>query len=269
MGSAFRARSPENVVDELEILVKKYGAERISFEDDNMTFDRKRMDRILDLIKERGLKFEWNTPNGVRADRLDEDLIKKMKETGCFELCISPESGSQKVVDEIIGKHLDLKKVEEVVKICRKYDIEIGCYHVIGMVGETKEDLEKTYEFAKKLRSMGAKIFCSIALPYYGTRLYKLAREKGYLLKSDMEELEYGFLSGNAMIQTPEFSPEYIYELRDKIIGYGELKGIAKIVLKSPKVAFKTFTIHPYFISKYMFKKYIFGPIRKCFHGRS
>jgi magnesium-protoporphyrin IX monomethyl ester (oxidative) cyclase len=256
-GNEFRGRSPENVVDEIEILVKKYGAERISFEDDNLTFDRKRMDKILDLIKERGLKFEWNTPNGVRADRLDEDLIKKMKETGCFELYVSPESGSQKVVDEIIGKHLDLKKVEEVVRICRKYDIEIGCFHVIGLVGETKEDLEKTYELARKLRSMGAEISCFIAQPYYGTRLYELAREKGYLLKPDGEELEYGFLCEEAMIQTPEFSPEYLYELREKIIGYDDLKRILKVIMKTPKNAFKTFMTHPYFITNYLIKRHI------------
>ncbi len=77
MGKKWRARSPENVVDEIEEVIKKFGIRFISFEDDNLTLDSDRIHKICDLIIKRGLRFKWNTPNGVRADTLDRELLKK------------------------------------------------------------------------------------------------------------------------------------------------------------------------------------------------
>jgi len=69
------------------------------------------MAQICDLIVERGLKFEWFTPNGVRADTLDEELLRKMKQAGCKKIRVAPESGVQRVVSEIAKKNLELKWV--------------------------------------------------------------------------------------------------------------------------------------------------------------
>jgi anaerobic magnesium-protoporphyrin IX monomethyl ester cyclase len=107
MGKTWRGRSPENVVDEIEQLVHTYHIKQIDFNDDNMTIDKKRMENICDLIVKKRLDFEWYAPNGVRADTLDENLLKKMKESGCKKLRIAPESGVQRVVDQIIKKNLD------------------------------------------------------------------------------------------------------------------------------------------------------------------
>ncbi len=79
-GRTWRARSPKNVVDELEHVVKTYGVKQVDFYDENMTLDKKRMAEICDLIVERGLHIEWFTPNGVRADTLDEALAAKDEE---------------------------------------------------------------------------------------------------------------------------------------------------------------------------------------------
>ena len=89
MGRKWRGRSPENVVDEIEQVVQTYHVKQIDFVDDNMTLDRKRMEAICDLIVQRGLNIEWYTPNGVRADGLDEPLLRKMKASGCKKIRIS------------------------------------------------------------------------------------------------------------------------------------------------------------------------------------
>lgn len=207
MGRKWRPRSPENVVDEIEELVNKYDIELISFEDDNMTLNRDRMVRICELIKERGLDFEWDTPNGVRADTLDEDLLKRMKETGCKQIYVSPESGNQHVVNDIIKKRLDLKKVEETVKLCKKIGIRVDCFFVIGLIGETKENIRETINFARKLKKLGAaSVIFSIATPYYGTELYEKAKELGYL-KVEGDEYMHTF---EPKIETPEFTLDEI-----------------------------------------------------------
>ena len=137
-GKKWRPRSPKNVVDELEQVMEKYGLKQIDFSDDNMTLDKKRMSDICDLIVERKLKVEWFTPNGIRADTLDEPLLRKMKAAGCKKIRIAPESGVQRVVDEVIGKNLDLRSVEQAVVTARKVGLKVGCFFVIGLIGETK-----------------------------------------------------------------------------------------------------------------------------------
>jgi anaerobic magnesium-protoporphyrin IX monomethyl ester cyclase len=259
MGQGFRPRSPKNVVDEIEALVDTYGIEHIGFEDDNLTFDKQRMEDICDLliVRELNEKITWGTPNGVRADRLDEKLLRKMKQSGCREIIVAPESGSQYVVDNIIGKKLKLSTVENVVRLCRKIGIECGCFFVIGMPGETKKQIEETFAFANRMRSMGATPFCSIAWPYYGSRLYNEARKKGYLLKKDGKDLEFGLLNMEAMIRTPEFTPEELYEYQRRIQGETESGEIFGLIRTRPMDALRCFSLHPGFITKYIVKNYL------------
>jgi magnesium-protoporphyrin IX monomethyl ester (oxidative) cyclase len=253
MGRMWMARSPENVVAEVKQVINDYGIEEIMFEDDNMSFDKKRMEAICDLIINEKIKFSWYAPNGLRADTLDENLLRKMKDAGCKEIYVAPESGDQEVVNKIVGKNLDLKKVEEIVAMCKKVGIDVGCFFVIGMPGETKENIKRTIEFARKLRSIGAKS-CSffVANPFYGTRLYNISREKGYLTRNDGKEIEEGFLNLDAMIKTPEFSPEEICMIREQAMGeqglsmmmdrvksFSGLKFFLIAAARSPKYTFK------------------------------
>lgn len=193
MGRPFRYRSPENVVGELKELIDKYGVQQIDFEDDNLTCDNRRMDRICDLIVENNLKFEWYTPNGVRADTLDENLLRKMRRSGCRELWFAPESGSQRVVNEIIEKRINLKVIERMVELCTKVGISSNCFFILGFPGESREEVWQTISFAKRLSQLGADNFMfSIATPLYGTRLYEDAKAKGMLNEGDDASLAYG-----------------------------------------------------------------------------
>ncbi len=205
-GRQWRGRSPKNVVDELESVVKTYGVKQIDFYDENMTLDKKRMADICDLIVERGLHLEWFTPNGIRADTLDETLLRKMKRAGCKKIRVAPESGVQRVVDEVIGKSLDLKAVERAVILCKKVGIKVGCFFVLGLIGETKADIEETIKFAYKLRSLGAdSLIFSIAMPIYGTQLYEQAKQGGYLKEGFCD---YALAATEPLIETPEFTAQ-------------------------------------------------------------
>ena len=210
-GRTWRPRSPKNIVDELECLVKTYGIKQVDFYDEDMTQDKKRMADICDLIVERGLRLEWFTPNGIRADTLDEALLRKMKRAGCKKIRVAPESGVQRIVDEVIGKNLDLKTIEQAVILCKRVGIKVGCFFVLGLIGETKADIEETIRFAYKLRSLGAdSLIFSIAMPIYGTRLYEQAKQGGYL-KEDF--CDYALAATEPLIETPQFSAEDLQQL--------------------------------------------------------
>jgi anaerobic magnesium-protoporphyrin IX monomethyl ester cyclase len=203
-GKKWRARNPESVVDEIEQLVNTYHVKQVDFEDDNLTLDKKRMKNICDMIVERGLDIEWYTPNGVRADNLDENLLTKMAESGCKKIRIAPESGVQRVVDQIIKKNLDLKKVENAVVLARKVGIEIGCFFILGLIGETKEDIKATIRYAYKLRKLGAdRFYFSYATPLYGTELYEQAKRGGYLKAGFSDE---ALATAEPIIETAEFT---------------------------------------------------------------
>jgi magnesium-protoporphyrin IX monomethyl ester (oxidative) cyclase len=210
-GKKWRPRSAKNVVDEVEQVVKEFGIRQIDFSDDNMTLDRQRMMDICDSIIERGIKVEWFTPNGIRADTLDEALLRRMKAAGCKKIRIAPESGVQRVVNDVIKKNLDLKKVEEAVVLCKKVGIKVGCFFVIGLIGETKGEIEETINFAYKLRTLGADTFIfSIAMPLYGTAFYEQAKQKGFLREGFCD---YSMAATEPQVETPEFSAKELQEL--------------------------------------------------------
>jgi anaerobic magnesium-protoporphyrin IX monomethyl ester cyclase len=218
MGLKWRYRSPENVLKEIETLVRKYKIKRIEFEDDNLTLNRNRIERICDLIIEKKINIEWATPNGVRADTLDFELLKKMKKAGLKQLFIAPESGDQRVVNQVIKKNLDLRKVEQVARDCKKLSIELYCFFMIGLIGETPKDMIRTMDFAFKLGKLGAKVYGDVIpmIPLYNTPQYEEAIKKNYLKVIPNKKFELSLLDLDALIETTQFKREDIKKIRQE-----------------------------------------------------
>ena len=211
MGRKWRSRDPERVVEEIECLVDTYKIQQIDFYDDNMTLKKKRVIEICNLIKARSINIEWYVPTGVRADTLDEELLTKMKDSGCRGLRIAPESGVQDVVNKIIQKNLNLKAVEKAVVLTNKLGIKLGVFFILGLIGETKENMKETINFAYKLRKLGANNFhFSIATPLYGTELYEQAMRGGFLKEGFSDE---ALAAAEPLIETTEFTTEELREL--------------------------------------------------------
>jgi magnesium-protoporphyrin IX monomethyl ester (oxidative) cyclase len=239
MGRQWRGRSPENVVDEIEQLVRTYHIKQIDFYDDNMTLNKKRMETICDLIVKRGLDIEWYTPNGVRADTLDENLLTKMRKSGCKKIRIAPESGVQRVVNQIIKKDLNLKDVEKAVVLCKKVGIKVGCFFVIGLIGETKEDIKESINYAYKLRQLGAdRFYFSVAQPVYGTELYEQAKRGGFLRACFSDD---ALAKVEPLIETPEFTADDLRELcaQANLINQTLTRDKLMSAIRNPKKAIK------------------------------
>ena len=239
MGRKWRARSPEKVVEEIEQLVDAYKIEQIDFYDDNMTLKKNRVIEMCDLIKERGLDIEWYVPTGVRADTLDEELLTKMKVSGCRGLRIAPESGVQRVVNQIIKKNLNLKDVEKAVVLTNKVGIKLGVFFILGLIGETKEDIKETINFAYKLRKLGAKNFhFSIATPLYGTELYEQAMRGGFLRDGFSDE---ALAAAEPLIETAEFTADELRELclQANVVNQAITQDKILKAIRNPKKAIK------------------------------
>jgi len=173
----YRARSAESVVDEIETIHSEYGFSKFEFSDDLFTRDPKRVKKICDLMRSRGLDLEWGC--SARVDLVDRDLLGAMKRAGCSYIYYGVESGTQRILD-FIRKGTNISQINRAFKITKKAGIEIIASFMMGFPGETKKDVERTISFARKLAPSYAQF--SIATPYPGTVLYKMVRRAGMLL---------------------------------------------------------------------------------------
>jgi radical SAM superfamily enzyme YgiQ (UPF0313 family) len=101
--------------------------------------------------------------------------------------------------------------VEAAVVAAKKVGLKVGCFFVMGLIGETKADIEKTIKFAYKLRDLGADTFIfSIAMPLYGTAFYEQAKEGGFLREGFCD---FALAATEPLVETAEFSAADLQEL--------------------------------------------------------
>lgn len=185
----YRFRSPENVVDEIEECIKRFGIREFHFEDENLTLKKKRTIDICNEIQKRNLDIRWQTSNGIRASVTDSEMLSKMKASGCYHIAIAPESGSKRVLNEIIHKDQDLKKVKDVVRFSSAIGLKTAAYFIIGFPGETTEEVNMSIRFACELARSGLdEAAFSKFIPLPGSELYKKLVGKG-LFKDDWKSL--------------------------------------------------------------------------------
>ena len=212
MGKILRKRSVENIIGEITLLYHKYGVREIFFEDDNLTSDMTWAKELFYSLSQQRIDIEIGVRNGIRADRVDKELLNLMKIAGCSRICFAPESGNQQTLDKIIDKRLKLEEIENAVMLARSTGLNVTCFFVIGLPGETKEDIQNTIKFAKHLRELGCdSVDINCATPYPGTRLYAECIKLGYI----KENIDYSQLhTGIATVSTLEFSAAEVTSLR-------------------------------------------------------
>jgi anaerobic magnesium-protoporphyrin IX monomethyl ester cyclase len=254
MGKMFRAQSVDYVINHIEYVIKKFGVKTIFFEDDNLTFDMKRFEAICDKIIEKGIKFNWETPNGIRADYLTLNLLKKMKRSGCQSVFFGIESGDQCVLDNVIGKSLNLKKVVKVAKMCKDIGLKTAAFYIIGFPGEKKENMMKTVELALRLkRDFDVGMLLHVATPSLGTRLYEECVKKGYIEEklTSRAFAEVRQTRGMPLIGTEDFTPSEVKEIA--VIAVRRYKRLSLInYFKNPWQTLKTALNQPGIVLKFI-----------------
>jgi anaerobic magnesium-protoporphyrin IX monomethyl ester cyclase len=168
MGRKFRARSPGNVVGEMEYLAREYGLRYFKFCDDCFTADPGRVAEICELIISKRLNVAWDAYSRVNT-LLDGALIRKMKKAGCVYVFLGIETGSQRILD-LMKKGTTLKMAEECCSLLRKHGMAYHASFIVGNEGDTKETVAAAIAFAKKL-SPDYTMFGAM-IPFPGTPIF-------------------------------------------------------------------------------------------------
>jgi len=182
-GHQIRHRSPKNVVDEIELILKEYPfIEGIRFFDDVLTMDKKRVLLICDEIIKRKIDFVWECE--VRANTVDEEIITAMKKAGCEFIDLGIESGSDRILKNI-KKGITVEQAIEAAKIIKKAGIGLKAFFMHGLPGETYEDIKKTVFLSRYLYyNLGVEgTTQGVSIIYPGTTLEAMAKEMGTLPK--------------------------------------------------------------------------------------
>ena len=210
IGRKMRRRSAENVVDEMEHL-KRQGANIISFQDDSFSTSRRFVRQVCDEIIQRQLDLPWMAR--VRADEVDRELLKLMRDAGCLKLGIGVESGSQRIVDRVVKTH----KPKPWPDICRQtfaWTRELGigtnAYYVIGNPGETREDIEQTIKLATELNSDTIQVH--FFTPYPGSTAWE---DHKHLFGEEHDPTKM-FHYGRPLFSLAEVDVDELIELRSK-----------------------------------------------------
>jgi len=239
-----RFRSAENVVNEIEWLVKAHKVRELFFSDDMFTGNTKHLMGICEGLIKRHLDLIWVCMTHVQ--HVNVEKLRAMKAAGCHQLCFGVESGDPHI-QKVINKNLDLNVVRNAVAMAQKVGLDVRCSFMFGNESETCQTMQRTIDFAKSLKIEFASF--NIATPYPGTHLRNWALNNGYLANPDYEALD----STTYTIVTPDlppgtveaycskafrsfyYSPHYMLRRFKKMRDLEELKRVAKSAVYAMK----------------------------------
>ena len=227
-GAKFRARSAKNVLDELQWLKDDFGAEGIAFQDDTLTFDRKRATEICDGMIERKLNLHWGC--GTRADVVTKEVLTRMSKAGCDEICFGVESGCQRIRDSL-KKRVTTEQCENAIKWAKEAGIFVTVSVIIGYPGETKDTLQESFNFIEK--SEPDDVWLCHATPYLGTELRALVESHGWKMSQDWKL----YNTMNPIFEDPLLPAKDIAEMRRNF--YNKFYNSRYIVRQAVKGYFK------------------------------
>jgi radical SAM superfamily enzyme YgiQ (UPF0313 family) len=204
-GHKYRVRSARNVVDEMELCVKKYRPGEIFFDDDTFTIGKKRVLDICRQILDRRLRVVWSCMG--RTDTVDEEMLTEMRKAGCRKIKFGVETGSPTLMADI-KKGLDLDKVTEAFRVARAVGMEVHGTFMIGLPGETRDTVRETVDLACSIPMDSIQF--SIATPFPGTEFYRQCADNRWLVTENWEDYDGNF---GSVVSYPQLSKVEIEEL--------------------------------------------------------
>jgi len=184
-GNKFRPKSSRRVIEEITRVVHDYGVEEVQFCDDSMAVNRKRFLEICEGLAP--LKIHLCNPSGIRFYSKDEKSIrenfKAMADAGFYQMTFAVESGNEHILNNVIGKRLDLNLAALQIKIAKEY-FPVHVFLMIGLPGETIEQIEETRAYAKKIKANSYSL--SLAQPFPRTRLADMCELVNGVTEADM-----------------------------------------------------------------------------------
>ena len=179
LGKRFRARSPKNVVDELEECTRM-GINEFLIYDDTFTVDRARANEICDEIVRRKLDIGFDIR--ARLDTVNADMLARLKAAGCQGIHYGVEAGTERIL-KILNKGISIPLAVDIFRLTKKHGIPTLAYFMIGNPEETREEIEETFAVTRRLNP--DYVHMTVLTPFPGTVVYQWALERG-VIKSDV-----------------------------------------------------------------------------------
>lgn len=182
-GRKVRYKPFENLINEIRQVKNKYGLETLAFVDDNLSFSKDWIKKFLNYIININLPLKLTASN-FSVKHLDEEVVGLLVKAGMVKFGIAVESGSPEM-QKRINKNIDFNKVKEVVKIMKSHNLHVHICWMIGFPGETIEQINRTFNFARELKAHSHQFLT--VLPYPGTQLFDEAKSEGLLVFDESE----------------------------------------------------------------------------------
>ena len=184
--------------------MNELGVKELAVNDDNFTLNRQRVLDICKGIIDKGIEVKWQLKNGIRADKVDYELLKEMHKAGLWLVSIAPETGSPESLRRI-RKDFSFEDVRRVVRWCKELGLATFSFFMVGFPWETRKNLEETMAFSKELDTDLVQF--GRVLPLEGTPLYE---QMGLRPTDEFEE--NAFLHGGMKHDNLLLSPEEIHD---------------------------------------------------------
>jgi radical SAM superfamily enzyme YgiQ (UPF0313 family) len=172
-----RYRSPEIVIDEIDLIVNKYGVRNIKLSDELFVFKEDHYMKIVDMIIERG--YDLNIWAWARVDSVKLENLEKMKKAGINWLVFGIESANQ-AVRKGVNKRIKTDNVVDLIQKVRTFGINIVANYMFGLPDDTLKSMQETMDQAMELNAEMANLYCTMAYP--GAQLYEKALKEGWEL---------------------------------------------------------------------------------------
>ena len=204
MGQKWRPHSPDRVIEELEHAKNKYHSTSFTVVDDNFTLNLKRVENICNRLISNRINLPWNSQNGIRADRINDYIAQKMKESRCYYVWIGVESADEKVF-KAIHKGERLEDIKTGIKHLKKAGIKVGGFFIVGLPYSTQESDLKSVDFVKETGIDG---WWFNFVPYPHTQAWEWVQAHGNILRSSNGALQFGRNSIDPVFETDGYSKE-------------------------------------------------------------
>ncbi len=195
--ASFRARSVENVIAEMEELVRRYRKIHVVIRDPLFTLDRERCFRIAEEIRARRLRLSFECE--TRMDDLDEELIRAMHAAGLREISFGVETPDPLILKKVARRYIPHEHMKNMIKLCWELGIVTIGFYVIAFLQDTEEKIEETIRFACDLDTTQANF--KILTPYPGTPQFK--QLEPLIFETDWEKFDGYTLTFNHPVLTP------------------------------------------------------------------
>jgi len=196
-GKSLRIRSPEKVVDDLLYWRERYNLGSFYFQDDNLTMFKDWIREFCNIAIVKKMNMVWVCNS--RVDNVDWKLLDYLKAAGCIKIRFGIETASDRILNDIYNKKIDINMVKEAIAITKKKGIQTSGYFILGGPSETEREVRNTIDFASK-SDLDEAVF-TIFSPFPGTYLYKKALAGGGKLPKRFEDFDY------YRAKRPKFTP--------------------------------------------------------------